>query len=294
MEIAAGGGNGCMAESSLYEMDGRAAVERMTGMGVTQPVRRDLLGQSGSLRGNVDHPSNLGDVQMTALATAEDRICRGGIPAERLQQIPSLGLEKNRTGLAAFAEDGDLAAIAAREQVTPLQLSQFGDSDTGAVKKTQHDLVASGRRTVDEPGDIAFLENSLRQAAGVRLELHSGADIEREISGFLAEREKRFDRSQGSVLAGGFETSLPQCLCIGLEIRHGDGGERFLDGRAEPGKLGTVGAAGVRAHFGAEPKVDEGLVGFGGGSNCRRQAENGSQSIGFHALNAFYQMMRTE
>ena len=42
VEIAACGGDGRMAEGLLHQMDRRASVEAMTGMGMAQPVRRNL------------------------------------------------------------------------------------------------------------------------------------------------------------------------------------------------------------------------------------------------------------
>ena len=55
MEIAPGGGDGGVAEGGLDEVDRRTAIERMRGVGVPEPVRRDpgsisLRGERGARR----------------------------------------------------------------------------------------------------------------------------------------------------------------------------------------------------------------------------------------------------
>jgi hypothetical protein len=103
-----------MAEGSLNEVNGRAAVERVAGMGVAHPVGRDFLFESGLLGRGVDDTAELGDVEVTAAFAAwEDGIEGPGGTAEGKQELPGFWLEQNGAGLAALAEDGNLAALAA-------------------------------------------------------------------------------------------------------------------------------------------------------------------------------------
>ena len=64
-----------MPEGSLDQMNRRTAVERVGGVGVSHPVRRDLLFQAGPPAGGVDDAAELGHVERSAaLAAPEDGI----------------------------------------------------------------------------------------------------------------------------------------------------------------------------------------------------------------------------
>lgn len=57
--------------------------------------------------------------------------------------------------------------------------AEFADADAGDVERLHHNLVAAFRDDLDEPGDLAFLTNRLRQAVAVGPELEGDAQIER-------------------------------------------------------------------------------------------------------------------
>ena len=59
MGVAAGGGQALVAEGLLYEVGRGAAVERMGGVGVTEPVRGDVLFNAGVARGLANDPPEL-------------------------------------------------------------------------------------------------------------------------------------------------------------------------------------------------------------------------------------------
>ena len=100
---------------------------------------------------------------------------------------------------------------------------------------------------LDQAGDLAFLEDALRQVVGVGAELDGGADVEGQIADLVGEGEQTLHSGEGAVLAGGLETSLPQAFGPGLEIGQGHGGERLGGEGQEPGHIPRVGAAGVGA-----------------------------------------------
>ena len=65
-----------MAQGGLHEVQGRTAIQRVRGMGVPQPVRRDRPAEPGPVGGSLDHPVDLRRAQPAtgaALARAEDR-----------------------------------------------------------------------------------------------------------------------------------------------------------------------------------------------------------------------------
>ena len=55
VHIAGGGGQRGMTQRVLHHMHGGAPVQRMAGMGMTQPVRRDPVREAGPQRGGADN-----------------------------------------------------------------------------------------------------------------------------------------------------------------------------------------------------------------------------------------------
>jgi hypothetical protein len=230
MQISAGGRNRGMAERRLHEVDRGAAVECVARVGVAHPVRRDLLFQACLLCRRVDDPSDLRGVEMpAAFAAGKDSIDRAAVTPDRHQLCPGLRLQQDRTGLAAFTEDGDLATFGSGHGIAPLQPAKFADADAGDIEQLQQHPVASFGRGVDEFGNFAFLEDALGEGIPVGPELDSGSDIERKIAGFLAEGEQRLDASKRPVLAGRFEASLLQRRRIHLDIGKRDPAEWLSD-----------------------------------------------------------------
>ena len=83
MEIAARGGDGCMAEGDLHEVDGRTPIEAVARVRMAQPVRRDLSREPGPLSRGFHHAVHGALVQGTpALAGAEHRCIGSGFPAK--------------------------------------------------------------------------------------------------------------------------------------------------------------------------------------------------------------------
>ena len=74
-----------MPEGGLHQVNRGAAVERVAGVGVAHPVRRDLLLQAGLPGGGVDDAADLGDVERSAaLAAGKDGIDRLGLALDAI------------------------------------------------------------------------------------------------------------------------------------------------------------------------------------------------------------------
>ena len=145
-----------------------------------------------------------------------------------------------------------------REQgIAPFQAADLADADAGDVQQFQQDPIAAFRGGLDQPGHFALFEDALRQGVAIGPEFDGGADVEWQISGFLGKGEQALDGGERPVLAGGLETSLPQMLGPGLEIRERDPGERFLDEGQEAGSVGGIGAPGMPAGLHGKPEFDQ-------------------------------------
>ncbi len=72
--------NRSVAERRLDQMNRDAAVEGVAGMGVAQPVRRDLLLEAGPLRRGI-HDADLGEIERSpALVAPKHRIDGRAVP----------------------------------------------------------------------------------------------------------------------------------------------------------------------------------------------------------------------
>ena len=182
VKVAAGGGNGGVAESGLDEVDGRAAVQSVTGMGVAHPVGRGFLFEAGAFPGRVHDSPDLRDVEVPALPAPKDRIGSRRSAAQFHQHPPGASLQENGTGPAAFAEHRNLTAVfpallTTLHGVAPLQAREFGDADAGGVKKPEDDLVAAVGGAVDQARDVAFGQNALGEAVAVGPELQGDCEF---------------------------------------------------------------------------------------------------------------------
>lgn len=119
MEIAAGSGNGGVAKGGLNEVNGGAAVERVAGVSVAEPVRRDMEFDAGALRRLADDPKDGSGLNGAPLSRTEYRVAVRGIATESGKQAGNGGRDLDGAGFAAFAEDGDLGAVAVRLDVAP-------------------------------------------------------------------------------------------------------------------------------------------------------------------------------
>ena len=72
MKIASGRRNAGMSERRLHQVDGRAAVEGVGGMGVAEPVRRDGQVDAGAFRRRPDHAQNGDRLQKAAALTGAE------------------------------------------------------------------------------------------------------------------------------------------------------------------------------------------------------------------------------
>ena len=129
MQITPGGGDARVSESGLHQVNGRAAVESVRSMRVTEPLRRDGNFDAGAMGGFADDAQD-GDRAEPAsafpLAGAEDRIIRSGLRgSQRGDQFPDRSRHLNRAGDPALAKHGNLAAVSIGLQVPPGEPTQF-------------------------------------------------------------------------------------------------------------------------------------------------------------------------
>ncbi len=129
MEVAAGSGDGSVAEGRLDQVDRGGVVQGVAGVGVTEPVRRDVLFEAGASGGGVDDAADLRGVETApAAATAEDGFIRWrGGALERKKPPPEIRLQQNASGAASFTEDGDLTAILAGQGIWYFECSGLGE-----------------------------------------------------------------------------------------------------------------------------------------------------------------------
>jgi hypothetical protein len=77
MQVTARGRYGSVPEGGLHQMNRRAAVKGVAGMGVAHPVWRYLLFQPGPAGGGVDDAADLGHIQRSpALAARKNGLSR--------------------------------------------------------------------------------------------------------------------------------------------------------------------------------------------------------------------------
>ena len=141
--------------------------------------------------------------------------------------------------------------------VAPLQPAELADADAGDVEQLQQHAVTALVAGLDQAGDLAFLEDPLRQVVGVGPQLDRGADVEGKIAGLMGKRKQTLHRGEGAVLAGGGETSLPQVLGPGLQIGQRHRGQALADEGEKAAHVAPVGAAGVGAGLRAQPQAED-------------------------------------
>src|ERR1041384_6314190 len=100
-----------VAQGNLHQVDGGATIERVAGMGVTQPMRRDSNLDPRPVCGATDDPEHGQRLQCPALlAGTEDRVVGSESVVQAFEEMPDGGRQVNRPGLATLAENGDLPA----------------------------------------------------------------------------------------------------------------------------------------------------------------------------------------
>lgn len=101
-----------MAKRRLHQMDRRASIKGVRGVGVTQPVRADSLGNTGSLGGPANDDADPSAVQRLSGPGTKNRLLwfRRSTPTHQLP--PNLGGQGDGPRPAVLAEDTNLAGVA--------------------------------------------------------------------------------------------------------------------------------------------------------------------------------------
>jgi hypothetical protein len=112
VEVAAGGCHRAMAKGGLDEVDGRATVEGVGCVGMTQPVGADVGGNTRSFSSLAYDHADAPPVQPHSAPGGENRLlrARGVAPARQLR--PKLCGQGDRPGAAILPEYRNLAGLA--------------------------------------------------------------------------------------------------------------------------------------------------------------------------------------
>jgi len=122
MQVTAGRVDTGMAQRCLHKMDGSPAVERVRGVCMPEPMRRHGCFKAGALPCSLHDPPNarLGE-RLALFPRGKHRIVCRGLSPQPLRLLPHGFGQQDGSGLAAFAQNGDLSAISGRLQVLPEQ-----------------------------------------------------------------------------------------------------------------------------------------------------------------------------
>ena len=106
MQVLARGGHRGVPERLLRKVNGRAPVEAVAGVGMAQPMRRDLGREAGPRGRGFDDAVHLTGIERPALAGAEHWRIRVRAGSDLAQGGPGVGGEEHDADLAALAVHG--------------------------------------------------------------------------------------------------------------------------------------------------------------------------------------------
>jgi hypothetical protein len=108
-----------MSERCLDQMDGRAMVECMGGMGVPQPVGADRFRNPGPSRRVPDDGPHTAAIERSSRPRREYRLITSSPGAKLQQVIPQLGRDGDRACPAVLPEHRDLGFVGVVLQIPP-------------------------------------------------------------------------------------------------------------------------------------------------------------------------------
>ena len=207
MGIAGGGAQTAMAEQDLNDADVGAGLQQMGGKGVAQGMSGDALAQAAGVAGALDRflQTLQAEGSIGESAGKEPRGGVGNFPVAA-QQDQEFGRQHEVTILVALALP-DANGLAARINVTPLEMKGFRGPQAGGVDGGQQDPVLplgnGGQETRDfletqhfgQPAFLAGKGNVLDDPVlvkGVAVEEAQGADrlVKPTPGGFLLMGQK--------------------------------------------------------------------------------------------------------
>jgi hypothetical protein len=296
-----------VAERPLDQRHGGAAVERVAGVGVAQPVRADGRWQPGAPRGRphdqahpiVAQPPAGGVAGAPPLAGAEDgrvgvnrrrraahagRLSSAGSLAPGQQVAADADRQQDHPHLVALAVDGELGGLATRGDVAPAQAAQLGDAQAAVVEDAQQEGVARIGLEGEQALVLGLGQDALGRDAALALEAQGAADIDGQVAEPVAEGEQGLDAAEDAAAAGRVQAG--EAVGEGLEIAQRDGGQGLVMEEAPEARgVGPVGAGGVGAAAvqpeGEEVRIVGGLSQPGGhrGKRAIRQHRSSYEHI---------------
>src|SRR4051794_7863402 len=123
MEITTSRGHTGVAKRFLHQMKRNAAVERVAGMSVAQPVWADIRLKACATRRRTDNPPDLYLTKVAPAARAEDWPIKVGVTANGHQLLPRRRSQEDRPRLPTLAEDRDLTGGRASTLVSGLEIA---------------------------------------------------------------------------------------------------------------------------------------------------------------------------
>jgi len=88
----------------------------------------------------------------------------------------------HHAGLTTLAEDGHLAGIVPRLEVTPPERRELGNPQTAGVQQPQEHLVAAAGLQGEEAMDLSLGQDALGEPVLLGWQLEGGADVDRQVA----------------------------------------------------------------------------------------------------------------
>ncbi len=223
MQVAAGRRDAGMAEGSLHQVNGRAAVEGMGGVRMAKPVRRNGDFNAGAISRLANDPQDSQRPEPTAvfgLTRFEHGIGGTLVRPQTAHQFPHGGGYLNGAGEAALSEHGNLAAVSVRLQVPPGEPAQFADPHAGSIEQREDSAIAEIRLQAQDAMQIRFGEDALGEPVANGGQPQRAAHVERQIADPVPECQEGFEGREGTVSAGRCEIAQPTREL--LQIGQGD------------------------------------------------------------------------
>ena len=131
-----------MAQGGLHQVNRRTPIEAVAGVGVAQPVGRNIGLNAHSLGRRSHNSHQLRGIQVAPLATPKDRVLAMGQRLDRLaiglEFLPERWRQQHRAGFVALAIDRHLAPIPSGLQISPTQSTKLTSPHPGRIEQSQH------------------------------------------------------------------------------------------------------------------------------------------------------------
>ena len=136
----------------------------------------------------------------------------GASCCKSLQRFPNTSGHEDGPGLAAFAEDGDLARRIPLLKMPPLQGADFRNAETTSVEGEQDCPISRIRFQRNDPQHLGLTENPLGQLVTKAGNPQGTANVELEVAQPETEGEQAFDRRHCPMHGGRLQPGIDQVV----------------------------------------------------------------------------------